>query len=1147
MFRSFSKVLLAALLIVPAACLVGSQVALAQQTGTVAGTVVDAETGESLPGANVLIEETTLGAAADIDGNYRIIGVPVGTYDITASFVGYEPVTQTGVDISASFTRNVEFELSTGAELEEVEVVYERPLIERSAVGAPRVISGEDIQNLPVRGAENVASLQSGVVEGSTGGLNIRGGRSEEVAYYVDGVRVRGGNNNLALNNAAISEQEQLIGTIPARYGDVQSGVISLSTKTGRSQFFGSLEGVTSEVLDPFGYNLAALSIGGPIVSNRVGFFLAAEGNWRSDGSPYGVEFFQPTDATLDLVSRRPQALRYENDAGDEMFIPFPAEAFDAGYQSHAPDSISIEQVETILNEEGRIPDGFHLASNTLVPTPSTFTGASGFEEVRAKDDPSRTYSLTGNLNFNILPTLSLRLGGAFETSRTRGFSYSGSFYNANYTRNENDYFRLYGTLRQRISNNAFYQITADYQNRQFCSHPEDFAECDVTQLINYADVDAQRWATARRYFNFDTENGVYTRRNTTDGNISVGTVSPNLFGLAGNNDLTWNKGENVDLGVAANATVQLGAHQLEFGGEYRQQTNRRFDTSVTTLAAYLDDGNAELTAPGVPPGGVQSYEELPFSVIGETSATYYGYNHLGTKKVGGQNLEAFYNRDPNTGNPQNSNVAPWKPYYYAGYVSNRIEFSDLIVDVGFRVDAYNANTLVLKDLWANKPIFRVSDVRAGGFENVPSTVSDDWGVYYDSPTPENSNIVGYRDLDGNFYNTLGEQVTTQDIRDLSGRQIVKENANPASVFEDSETDFTFMPRLGVSFPVTDRALFFASYNVTAQRPTEQNFTPFYVYPLASSASRVANTRLSPEKTTQYELGFRQRLGERAALTLSGFYRTQSGKIALRNVDLGVTAFGTYFNRDFTTTQGAEIGFELRRTRHLAINANYTLSFARGSGSDANTTRIIAWRGNTFPNFISPADFDQRHTGNLTVDYRYGAGEGPVIAGARPFQNLGINVLATFGSGQRYTPLVNCGDFASTASFTCPTRGEINSGTLPATYQIDLKLDRNFDLGVGESSLKVYLWIIDLLNTKNVNAVYRETGLAGFQGLSPGSAGYQTLIANAEASEEAAFFNYNAFTTGPVNNAFAHTSAGFGSSLFYDEPRQIRLGVLFNF
>ena len=260
MFRSLSTAWLLLLLALPA-------VALAQGTGTLAGRVVDAQTGETLIGANVRIEGTSLGAATNIDGEYRSIGVPVGTYSVTASYTGYQSVTVEDVAINNGYTRELNFELSNES-LGEVVVEYERPIIQRDAIGTPRVVSSEDLENLPIRSVAGVTALQGGVVStDNSSALNIRGGRSEEVAYYVDGVRVTG---LLGINQQAIQEQEVLIGTIPARYGDVQSGVISITTKTGRQDFFGSGEFITSQGLDSFGYNVASLSLGGPILIGEL-------------------------------------------------------------------------------------------------------------------------------------------------------------------------------------------------------------------------------------------------------------------------------------------------------------------------------------------------------------------------------------------------------------------------------------------------------------------------------------------------------------------------------------------------------------------------------------------------------------------------------------------------------------------------------------------------------------------------------------------------------------------------------------------------------------------------------------------------------------------------------------------------------------
>ena len=129
----------------------------AQGTGTLAGRVVDEFDSQGLPGANVIVEGTTLGAATDLDGNYRIIGVPVGVYDVTARFVGYVATTETGLEVNSGYTTEVDFELADDTIVAEYEPschYYGRPLHWRDAY-APKGFWRKDycsisLENLPV-------------------------------------------------------------------------------------------------------------------------------------------------------------------------------------------------------------------------------------------------------------------------------------------------------------------------------------------------------------------------------------------------------------------------------------------------------------------------------------------------------------------------------------------------------------------------------------------------------------------------------------------------------------------------------------------------------------------------------------------------------------------------------------------------------------------------------------------------------------------------------------------------------------------------------------------------------------------------------------------------------------------------------------
>jgi outer membrane receptor protein involved in Fe transport len=262
-----------------------------------------------------------------------------------------------------------------------------------------------------------------------------------------------------------------------------------------------------------------------------------------------------------------------------------------------------------------------------------------------------------------------------------------------------------------------------------------------------------------------------------------------------------------------------------------------------------------------------------------------------------------------------------------------------------------------------------------------------------------------------------------------------------------------------------------------------------------------ASSGLLPERTTEYEIGFRQRVGARAALTISGFFRQIENLIQTREVR-GTTpnVYSQNENVDFGTVKGLEFGFDLRRSGGVAANVNYTLSFADGTGSASGTTGTIVWVDETPPNFISPLDFDQRHKFNVNVDYRMGKGEGPTVLGAKILENFGANILLTAGSGYPFTPVIEPFNLAGAARATQP-KGGINSGRMPWSSRIDLKIDRRFQVS-GKATLTASLWVQNLLDQVNVNSVWRYTGLPGDDGFLSTPEGAQFLSDKPVVSED---------------------------------------------
>jgi outer membrane cobalamin receptor len=279
-----------------------SSTAIFAQTGVgkISGKVIDADTKEPLIGANIVLLNTNLGAATDIDGNYFILNITPGTYEVKVSYVGYAPRTYQDVRVVANITYQLDAELSTNFTLDEV-VVVDQKFFEAKATNTVKVIDSDQIARLPVRGVSNFVSLQAGVVvkEGSGGqdgnaDLNVRGGRSSEVVYIVDGVV----QNNLynresvaQVSNSAIDQISFQVGGYEAKYGQAQSGIVNVTTKSGQPYYSIFADAQTSGFTDDYGANVYSGSISGPIIPGipEYTIFLSGERTWYLDANPPAV------------------------------------------------------------------------------------------------------------------------------------------------------------------------------------------------------------------------------------------------------------------------------------------------------------------------------------------------------------------------------------------------------------------------------------------------------------------------------------------------------------------------------------------------------------------------------------------------------------------------------------------------------------------------------------------------------------------------------------------------------------------------------------------------------------------------------------------------------------------------------------------
>ncbi|MBI4427658.1 MAG: TonB-dependent receptor [Ignavibacteriales bacterium] len=265
----------------------------AQQKGRVVGTVKDATTGEGLPGVNVILKGTYYGAATGLDGVYHVDNINPGEYTLQFSLIGYTTLQQTGVEIRVGETRTIDANLKETvlAVGTEVVVIGDRPLFDIEQASSAKTIQSDEIRAAPVISVQEIASRQIGVTQ--TGeGIYIRGARSYETAYYVDGVSAKdplaGTGFGLDVGAKALKEVEVITGGIGAEYGGT-AGVISVTTQEGgdRLSIFGSYkrDGLwfNDRTSSHWNTDVAEVNIGGPIFQDEMTYFASFTGYFSDE------------------------------------------------------------------------------------------------------------------------------------------------------------------------------------------------------------------------------------------------------------------------------------------------------------------------------------------------------------------------------------------------------------------------------------------------------------------------------------------------------------------------------------------------------------------------------------------------------------------------------------------------------------------------------------------------------------------------------------------------------------------------------------------------------------------------------------------------------------------------------------------------
>jgi len=300
---------------------------------------------------------------------------------------------------------------------------------------------------------------------------------------------------------------------------------------------------------------------------------------------------------------------------------------------------------------------------------------------------------------------------------------------------------------------------------------------------------------------------------------------------------------------------------------------------------------------------------------------------------------------------------------------------------------------------------------------------------------------------------------------------------NEEDEFSSADIHTQLSPRLGISYPVTDKTVFHFGYGHYFQRPsyefiykgiTDENYDENIVMSLRTGNGRFGNPNLKPEKSIEYEFGVSHQLFNDFLLNLSVYSKKYTNLLGTRTFFAGSKAdiwetYTLHINEDFAYNNGLEIQLRKMRGKNVFGEINYTYAIAEGSSSGP-LERVGEEDANRQTLKYFPLSYDQRHSINAYVTLQLNENEGPRLSGIPFLQKFRTSILFQYGSGLPYTKGVR----GATEPY------EENNERLPENWSIDLKIDRPFK--IASVDVTPYLEIYNLTDRENVVYVDPFTG-----------------------------------------------------------------------
>ena len=1087
------------------------QLALAGTTGKITGEVLEKDTNQPVIGARVTIEGTTMGAMVNpMDGSYIIQNVPPGTYTIVASCIGFNPVTVTNLLVHVDVTTEMNFEMTSQAiQLDSVVVVADVKEIDKYETSGVDRISSREIESLPVTNLQGIVKMQTGIVSHG-GALHVRGSRAGELGFVDDGVLIRdnlggygqanvGGNEStpisrlsMNLSSSDIEDASIMKGNYSAEYGNVSGGLVTTQRKEGSNR----KTEVTMEFLtDDFGFpelndysfnnDYFNVSMNGPLPLLSDKIFPALDIKWPGEKMSYYASF------NADLKDGYVDYNDYDSpkskiDYGTEEFlgISFPKRRINkySGYGKLTWKMDPKSRYKLNLRYSKEWSDG-QVFSYSYLYTPQTaaiLKSATEVASARFSFNPPFLKSTFGELMYSqVIQTYERRPGG-FSPSDfyvpIEGFeSYVDANSNGQWDPAEGfedlNGDGVWGEPYQDLNRNGYWDNDEPYTdlNNNGNWDPEPFNDAnnngtwDPAEIINndvyYVDVNGNG--------HYDDDDSTYLDVN----NNGNGVYDPELSDIFGEDRAE----------PYIDGDLSLGEYFYDKNG------NGVYDEGVDGWNPIDDrDHNGRYTGPDEP--WADGIDFIDYNGNGRYDAPNQRYDYG----------EEYYDAN---GNGRWDNTDQFLDYGYDRWTQYHSDYDrtrTLKLDITSQISRhheiksgfeFNFHKIVYQDMqypyiqydgpddggnWENMTrVIGAYDTTGNGLADVFEYQEYSKGVFRDfyTRTPKDG---AYYIRDKIEYGELIAEVGFRYEFFIQAREVkdsvtlIREGLDWRQIIDSQDK---VAPRVGFSFPISEKAKLFFNYGHFYQRP---GYTKYYQRrtQATSAAAVFGNPNLDYEKTITYEVGVQYSIAEGYKLDISGYYKDQYG--LLNTVPEGIDPNSPDYqdNVDYARSRGLEFQLEKKYGQFLAGSIKYEYTWAFGKSSSDASDYYIRFAGGEISIKENPLDWDIRHQLTAFLSLNVAKGEHPRFGIFKLPDDWNASVTWLYKSGRPFTP-----DRAYPGLSLGVNEDPLtNSERMPATSTVDVGIYKNFQLIGLNYTFRVL--INNLFDYKNVDDVYDATGLA---------------------------------------------------------------------